>query len=433
MEVRVAKRIDTADELTLEIEVAPAAVDEFVEQGYMAVAAQRDVRPEAGESLADACKRVLTEQTAGQLLTNAVMNMSYPFARSEVTDVSTVGSPVFIVYAPVEAGRQFSYSARWAKLPRYELSSYDPVQIKAPEKRASEEMIDQQITQMLAANARFERTQEKHPVKSGDVVSLALRTTQGGREVEGLCFDERTYTTGVGAMPDEFERNIEGMVPGESKHFTFQGVADFDEDDNPIMDTYEADATLICLMKQIIPEPTDAWVKATIPGCSTVNALRESIRSQLDEQLEGEYRHYLNYVAASALAERFDGRIPDAAYEAMRDELQAQANQEAAAQGLTIEEYMRQQGADEQQYSVRMILQIRERLAQSIALDAFARHEGLTVEEADLDEFFTASAPAGAEAQLRRQLEDSGRMYMAYEGALRLKANDLLVRNAILV
>ena len=115
----------------------------------------------------------------------------------------------------------------------------------------------------------------------------------------------------------------------------------------------------------------------------------------------------------------------------MRDEIQAQFDQEAAELGLTREEYMREQGANEQQYSVRMILQVRERLAQSIALDALARHLGLEVGEADLDEFFKASAPMGAAAEMRRQMEDSGRMYLAYEGARRLKANDYLVAHAL--
>ena len=189
-------------------------------------------------------------------------------------------------------------------------------------------------------------------------------------------------------------------------------------------------AQLIALLESVAPELTDEWVAAHVPGCKTVGEFRENVRARVSEQVAIEHRHYVNYVAASELAKRFEGHIPDVAYEAMRDELQLQFDQEAAQLGLTREEYMKQQGADEQQYSVRMVLQIRERLAQSIALDAYARHFELDVTEADLDEFFKASASPGAGAELRRQMEGSGRMYLVYEGARRLKANDHLVAHA---
>ena len=431
MDVRVEKRFDTAEELVLDVEVKKQAVDTFLQQGYEIVAAQRGVQAAAGETLKEACERVLSQKTVAELLTNVVMNMSYPFARSEADDVVTVGSPLFTFHDDLVDGEPFRYTARWAKLPQAELSSYDPVHIVAPARQSSDEVVDAQVARLLEAQARYEACGEARPIEMGDAVSLALCVTLQGDEVEGLCFDERTYTTGIGTMPEDFERNIIGMVPSEEKAFDFEGIADFDADDNPIMKTYHADAKVKSLLRKVTPTMSDEWVAANVPACKTVDELKSLIRKQVDAQLEDEYRHYLNYIAASELAKRFSEPIPDVAYEAMRDEIQAQFDREAAELGLTREEYMREQGANEQQYSVRMILQVRERLAQSIALDALARHLGLEVGEADLDEFFKASAPMGAAAEMRRQMEDSGRMYMAYEGARRLKANDYLVAHAL--
>ena len=131
------------------------------------------------------------------------------------------------------------------------------------------------------------------------------------------------------------------MVPGEEKVFDFEGIADFDADDNPIMKTYHADAKVKSLLRKVTPTPSDEWVAANVPACKTVDELKSLIRKQVDAQLEDEYRHYLNYIAASELAKRFNGPIPDVAYEAMRDEIQAQFDREAAELGLTREEYMR--------------------------------------------------------------------------------------------
>lgn len=433
MDVTVEKRLDTEEELVLHVLVGKQAVAEFSAQGYDFIMNQRGVVAHGGESAKEACERVLSESVATELLQSAIMNMSYPFARSGVEDAVTVGSPLFESQGEVNVDDEFRYTARWAKLPQVELSSYDPVVIKAPAKHAGDDMLNQQLTQIAESCARLEPIAEIRPVQAGDAVRLSLRVELNGEPVEGLCFDENNYTLDMGAMPEEFEHNVQGMKPGESKSFDFDGIADFDADEQPIYKTYHADVTIRTLLARITPDLTDAWVKATVPNCESVAALREKLREQIDAQAAVERRHYLNYIAASELAKRFSGRIPDVAYEAVREELQEQFNREAQQMGLTMKEYMERQGVDEQQYSVRMILQIRERLVQAIALDAFARHFDVCVSEPDLEEFFKASAPEGMAAQFRRQLEGSGRMYLAYEGARRLKANDLLVSKSTII
>ena len=74
-------------------------------------------------------------------------------------------------------------------------------------------------------------------IEIGDVVDLSLDTTLHGKKIEGLCFPSRVFTTGVGNMPEEFERNIIGMKAGETKAFTYEGPVAIDDDDRP---TFEA-------------------------------------------------------------------------------------------------------------------------------------------------------------------------------------------------
>lgn len=433
MDVTIEKRLITEEELILDVFVGKQDLIEFSAQGYDSIMNQRGVVALEGESAKEACERVLSEPIATELLCGAVMNMSYPFARSEVGDVVTIGAPSLTPRGKMNMDEGFRYTARWAKLPQVELSSYDPVTIKAPAKHASDDMIDQQLAQIAASYARFEPVAEVRPVQAGDQIRLSLHVELDGEPVGGLCFDENNYTLGVGAMPEEFERNVQGMKPGEFKSFDFSGIADFDADEQPVLKTYHADVTVKTLLERGVPDLTDAWVKVNVPNCDSVAALRETIREQIDAKVAAERRHYLNYIAASELAKRFSGRIPDVAYEAVREEMQEQSNLEARQMGLTMEEYMKRQGVDEQQYSIRMILQIRERLVQAIALDAFARHFDINVNDSDLEEFFKVSAPEGMATQFRHQLEGSGRMYLAYEGARRLKANDLLVSQATII
>ena len=100
--------------------------------------------------------------------------------------------------------------------------------------------------------------------------------------------------------------------------------------------------------------------------------------------------------------------------------------------GLSTDAFLQQQGMNEQQFGVRMILEAHDRLAQSIAIDALARHLGLSVSEEDLVEFYRVQAPDGHADEYRRRIEGSGHEYLAREGALRLKTSDYLREHAII-
>lgn len=418
------------EELFLDLRVSASVIDQFVEQANEAIARQNGINPETTDDLARAVAEKLGDQVAVEVLANTVMNMAAPFGRSAVEGVQTVGSPRFIAHGKVRPGKDFEFTASWALLPRAELTSYDPVEFTAPAIGASDEDVDEAIQQMLAQQAQFVPTKDTSAIARGDVCKLSLHTTLKGTPVDGLCFDERVYTTGAGNMPDEFEDNIIGMKPGETKSFDFEGISKIGPDDEPIMDRYEATATVLSKLAPKSPELTDAWVAKNIAGCKTVEELRAQVAASIEGQQKDERRHYLNYLAASELAKRFEGHIPDAAYEAIREQLQAELDASAQAAHMSTEQFLQTQGMNEQQFGVRMILEAHDRLAQQIALDAYARHFGITVDEADLVEFYRVQAPKGQEQAYRQQVEGSGHAYLAREGALRLKTSDYLVAHA---
>ena len=99
-------------------------------------------------------------------------------------------------------------------------------------------------------------------------------------------------------------------------------------------------------------------------------------------------------------------------------------------QGQTLEDFLKQQGMEEQQLTMSVMMQVREQLVRQFSLDAFARHEGLSVEDADIDSFFDAISPNNAVAA-RKDFERSGKLFAAKGAALRLKANRLLAEQAV--
>ena len=417
------------EELFCDLRVPADALPDFLEQASAAVAQRNGIDAGQDDSVAALAEK-LGKQVVDELLASTVMNMAAPFGRTAVTDVFTVGMPRFIAHGRLEPGADFTFTASWALLPRAELSSYGPVEITAPAGEVPAEAVDAGIRQLLERGAQFVKSGEGGPVRAGDVIDLSMETTLHGKPVEGLCFPTRVYTTGAGNMPEGFENQVIGMEPGQTKAFDYEGIAEVGADGAPVMDTYHSTVTVRSKLERRVPELSDEWVAGNVEGCATVAELRERVAAELGPQADEERRHYLNYLAASELAKRFDGHIPDPAYEAVREQLQSELDAQAQAAGMSTEEFLRQQGMNEQQSGVRMILEAHDRLAQSIALDAMARHLGFTVDDADLEEFYRVQAPRGQERSYRRQVEGSGHGYLAREGALRLKTSDYLVAHA---
>lgn len=431
MTIKIDKQTISDSSLSLHIIVPAKDLSQFTEQACLLLAYREGLNPDANHNPRDLVAEKIGEELVDELTSEIVMSMTAPFARSQIDDMSTVGAPAFSLDGVLQIDEDFSYQAVWVLMPTIELCSYDPVEIDETETDVQHaEELKQRIKQMIDAYATYESIDKDGPVEKGDIVSLSLVTVKNGVRVEGLCFEDRPYVTGSATMPPDFERQIIGMRPGESNNFAFEGPVEFDKDEQPILESYVTTAVVNHFIERKVPELTDAWVAANIPGCSNVMQLNERLGNDLERDDKKRRRHQLNYLSSSALAERFSGHIPDVAYEAMQSEILAGEQADARQAGMTVEELRQHRGIDKRSAGMVTLLQARERLVQSMALDALVRHLNMKVEDCDLDEFFEASASEGQAMNMRHQFEVSGQMYLAREGALRLKANDWLTKHA---
>lgn len=434
MAIQLEQQSIEYDKVVLEITIPAADLLQFVAQAYLVLASREGlIAPDdPNQDPKELLEQKLSRPLATEMTTEAVMSMASPFARSKAKDVLTVGSPVFMNHDTLAEGKDFFFTAAWAILPRAELPSYDPVEITVPKIEIPENFVNNQIASLLEHYADYRRNGKTGIVEAGDIVELSLRTTKDGRQMGGLTFDKRPYETASGTMPDGFDEQIIGMEVGQTKDFSFEAPARINAQGNTVMESFESTATINGLMERSVPEFTNEWVAVNIEGCSTTEEYRNRLTQSYFEEMEEERHDYCNYVAASELGKRFQGTIPDAAYEAMQADLRDAEQTEAHQQGVTVERLREMKGIDEQQNKIRTVLQARERLVQSIALDALARHLGFGISKEDIDAFFKASAPAGQGQNMRRQFEGSGQMYLAIDGARRLKASEYLVEHAII-
>lgn len=314
-----------------------------------------------------------------------------------------------------------------ADSPQFTLSSYDPVEIFLPPVTVSEADVDQQLQSLALQVPSYEKIKGAGALPD-DERYIAIESTHAGEPFAPLT-GKRILKLGEGFMPEEFDKQVGPMVAGDTKTFDFDVPWEEGADGQPVMSTLTAAVTVLEIRRQVTPEITDAWVSQNIPGASSVGELRARIREQLEAQLAQQLEQRKYFLAASALAERLQGAIPDDLLERALAGNREGFEANLRKQGITREQFLAQQGITEHQLTMQNLMQTREMLAQALALDAMADHLGLDVDDDEINAVFGARTP-GQTAAARASAEGEGRLAEVRALARRNKTVQWVVGNA---
>lgn len=267
-------------------------------------------------------------------------------------------------------------------VPVYELDSYEPVEITRPVYKVTEDMVDTKIKQIVDQAPKDYEETDRQVAGPKDITKIAVHVSRDGVDVDGLCHDGQLFVLGGGTMPIGFDRAVVGIKVGEEREFDFDGPNPEDPEFKEC--TYHAKVKLLAIMKEKEPVLDDDWVSRKIMLCKTVDALRERTRKQLEEEAKRIEESELIERSANALIARFHGGIDDVWYESTRDDMMRTYEEQAKAQGTTLDEMIVSQGMDKEQFNMMVMLQVREMLQQGFSLDAWARHFELEATEEDI-------------------------------------------------
>ena len=417
------KKLDDG-RILLEAVASTAEVSHALTMAHYGFAQQMNLQMQPGKTVAQAAEEQLGIKDLDPIVQKQAAEYLVPFAIDK-RNIMPAYPPETGSLPPMKRGQTYSFELRVAPKPDYELTSYDPVTITVPPLEVAQSEVDEQLAQIAESYAEFV-SDEPRPVAKGDSFLLALEASQNGERMENLSTEGRTYLTGMGLMPDEFEQNLIGMEVGEEKSFSFE-LPGFGAEDGK-GDVIDCTVSIKEMQKKVIPTLDDAWVAEHLPMYRDAAAMRGGLADRMLAERRAQYEGMKLQMAAAELAKRFQGRIADPVYEAMRASLLSNMRAQLAQQNIPFEQFVQSQGG-EQQFGMLMMMQTREMLVQGYALDALFRHEKMTVTDKDIDDACRSMNPQNPEAT-RREMEESGRGFALREAAERMKANKWLLEHA---
>ena len=423
--MKVVKKGRENDSTVVSVTVSTAEVSEALTRAAYQFCRQMGVHPIPGRTP----EQMASEQLGIKDLDTVVAQQAIEWITPKAVEKSGL-VPVFMPKAepktPLKRGRTFQFDLHVVEKPTFEIDDYSPVKITVDPYVPDDSAVDAEIARIAEQNITFVATDPK-PVAKGDHCLLKIEATQNGEEMKGLSTDGRTYSVGQGYMPDGFDEGIVGMMPGETRTFSFEGPG-LDDDYNEIMETVDVTVTLVEIQKQAAPVINDEWVQKNMPMYKNVEELRADIAKSADRQRRAQYDDYVRNIAAAEFAKRFSGKIPDAVYEGTMRDITENLRQQVTKSGMTWEKFQEQQGG-EQQMTMMLMFQTRQQLTQAFSLDALYRRKALTFTDEEINEVCRQMSPQ-APQRVRKQMEDTGYGYALKESAARLAASKYLVEHA---
>ena len=361
-----------------------------------------------------------------------LLNETFPLAVDEA-DLVMISQPKFSEgQGIVEEGKDYVYSVEFEVKPALELSDYSPVHVEIPFKTASEAEIDEQIAALGNYYYDYKNAPANTKVKADSAVELAIKAVDDkGEDIASLSTEERLYELGQSLFPAAFDAELVGCKKGESKHF------EIEVDSNPCMLTsilkgktekVVFDVEVKAVKKKITPEFTDEWVKENL-GFADVAELRSKMGEQIESQKGDMIPRIMENNALYELQKRLQGEAPAAMCEdAERDLLQSFFEQ-LQRQGATLDAYLAAQNLTADQFKDDVKLQAADTVKQNLALDAYARHNGIEVSDEEVVNEFKTSGAKDAD-KLYEDWKKQGRLHIVREGILRGKALEALLKEA---
>ena len=349
----------------------------------------------------------LGAQTVVATVTEELVNETYPLAVDQ-QDLFVVGRPQFNNDDLIaEEGKDLVYEVTVTVAQDFELSSYEPVEIKLPGEGASDKEIEEQLDQLREYYYDFKDAPANTKVKDGSFLEMNVSAkTAEGEAIEALSAEGRIYEIGQGIFPASFDAELMGMKKGEQKEFTIDMSA---EPSMMAQGLGEAagetvfDVTVVVLKKKMLPEANEEFATETL-GFKSLEDLKKHIADTIVNQKKDMLPRLKETECLYAIQERLEGEVSDAIVEEEERMLLQSFFQQLQSQGLTFDFYLQSQGLTADSFKEDIKKQARDVATQDAALDAWARHAGYEVTDEDVTAEFEKSGakdPAAMEAEWR--------------------------------
>lgn len=247
----------------------------------------------------------------------------------------------------------------------------------------SDAQVDERIEEQRSRRATTVDKGEAATAEDGDTVAFDFQGTLDGEPFEGGQGEDVRLEIGAGQFLEDFETNLKGAKPGDTRSFDVTFPEDFGNADLAGK-VVHFEVTVKAVEEKALPELNAEFFAQFGSDLETEAQFREHIRKQLAEEAEQARRNEQREALADQIRERYDFEVPESQVERMLHEYEHRLEHEDP-EALQDEARLEQLKAEQRQ-------KIEGDLRLGYVVDAYAREYGLQPDQEEARQRFFIQA-----------------------------------------
>ena len=256
------------------------------------------------------------------------------FDAIEKEDIDPVTHPEIVSVNYNEDG-SFTYVAKVAVRPVFELGEYKGLEVEKPAVLVTDEEVQLEV-EALQREMAVLQSAEGRTIEKGDVVVVDFQGFHKGNPIKQVKNEDYSVDVGSGRMGLEFEEKLVGMKKGEEATHE----VDFPESHpNPFLKgkTVEFKVNVKDVKERILAELNDEFAKEVSDNFQTMDDLKTSIRDRRTKDREASAEGVIADRIMQKLLERHDFNVPDRLVAFEIEQMIKQTEQQLEQSGMSLE------------------------------------------------------------------------------------------------
>lgn len=224
-----------------------------------------------------------------------------------------------------DEGGDLEYSIAVEVMPDFEPTDFRTIKLERLTAEVADEEVQKRLEAMAEQMKSFAEAAEGEAAKPGDAVVIDFKGSIDGELFEGGSGEDFELVLGSGSFIPGFEGQLEGVKKGEKR--TVQVTFPEDYGHKPVAGKQASFEVEVKQVKAPLPTAVDDELAKKL-GLENLEALRQTMRQQLERDYSGLSRTRLKRSLLDALAETHDFPVPAGLVDAEFESIWAQVEQE---------------------------------------------------------------------------------------------------------
>lgn len=301
------------------------------------------------------------------------------------TGIEPIAQPENVDFDLEQMGKDkdFTFKATVQVKPEVTLGEYKGLEVEELDTTVSEEDVQKELEALQNRHAELVVKEEGTAVL-GDTVVIDFEGFVDGEAFEGGKGENHSLELGSGSFIPGFEEQLVGVAAGESKDVEVTFPEEYHAAElagKPAV----FKTTVHEIKGKELPALDDEFAKDVDDEVETLDALKEKIKTRLEDSKKHEAEHNLQDTVVEKAAENAQVELPEVMIDNEVNRLLQDFEQRLQMQGMNLQLYYQFSGQDEEALREQMKADAEKNVRVRLTLEAIAKAENLEVSEEDVN------------------------------------------------